>query len=111
MHALRRVVPGLDEHAPSPSIASPSTSSRSRSARSSGPRSRRLKPPTKWARNALPCARRIPGLYFAGCNAGARGVGTELAAASAMECADRIAFDVGRDVVGRFPRPKSLEFA
>jgi prolycopene isomerase len=32
----------------------------------------------------------IPGLYFAGDCAGGRGVGTELAAASAMECADRV---------------------
>lgn len=32
----------------------------------------------------------IPGLYFAGCCAGGRGVGTELAATSGMECADAI---------------------
>jgi prolycopene isomerase len=32
----------------------------------------------------------IAGLYIAGCGAGARGVGTELAAASAMECVDMI---------------------
>jgi prolycopene isomerase len=38
----------------------------------------------------------LPGLYLAGCNAGARGVGTELAAASAMECADAILADLGR---------------
>jgi prolycopene isomerase len=44
----------------------------------------------------------IRGLYFAGCNAGARGVGTELAAASAMECVDRVLVDLGRDLA---PRP------
>jgi phytoene dehydrogenase-like protein len=38
----------------------------------------------------------IGGLYMAGCGAGARGVGTELAAASAMECVDRILADLGR---------------
>jgi prolycopene isomerase len=38
----------------------------------------------------------IRGLYLAGCNAGGRGVGTELAAASAMECTDRILVDLGR---------------
>jgi len=43
----------------------------------------------------------IAGLYFAGCNAGARGVGTELAAASANECVDRILEDLGRSI----PRP------
>jgi prolycopene isomerase len=40
----------------------------------------------------------VRGLYFAGCNAGARGVGTELAAASAMECVDRVLVDLGRDL-------------
>ncbi|MGO8992334.1 MAG: phytoene desaturase family protein [Polyangiaceae bacterium] len=40
----------------------------------------------------------VRGLYFAGCNAGARGVGTELAAASAMECVDRVLVDHGRDL-------------
>lgn len=38
----------------------------------------------------------IAGLYMAGCGAGARGVGTELAATSAMECADQILADLGR---------------
>jgi prolycopene isomerase len=38
----------------------------------------------------------VRGLYVAGCGAGARGVGTELAAASAMECADRVVVDLGR---------------
>ncbi len=40
----------------------------------------------------------VPGLYLAGCNAGARGVGTELAAASAMECVDRVLVDFGREL-------------
>jgi phytoene dehydrogenase-like protein len=43
----------------------------------------------------------VLGLYLAGCNAGARGVGTELAAASAMECADRILADIGRELTAR----------
>jgi prolycopene isomerase len=38
----------------------------------------------------------LRGLYLAGCNAGGRGVGTELAAASAMECVDRVLVDLGR---------------
>jgi phytoene dehydrogenase-like protein len=42
----------------------------------------------------------IAGLYLAGCNAGGRGVGTELAAASAMECTDRILADLGVDLGG-----------
>jgi prolycopene isomerase len=36
----------------------------------------------------------VAGLYLAGCGAGARGVGTELAAASAMECADQVRADL-----------------
>lgn len=36
----------------------------------------------------------IEGLYLAGCGAGGRGVGTELAASSAMECVDRIVEDL-----------------
>lgn len=47
----------------------------------------------------------LRGLYLAGCNAGARGVGTELAAASAMECVDRILADIGRDLPTRPPKP------
>ena len=43
----------------------------------------------------------VRGLYFAGCNAGARGVGTELAAASAMECVDRVLVDLGRELAPR----------
>jgi phytoene dehydrogenase-like protein len=42
----------------------------------------------------------VPGLYFAGDCAGGRGVGTELAATSGMECADRILED-DRDL--KFP--------
>ncbi len=40
----------------------------------------------------------VHGLYLAGCGAGARGVGTELAAASAMECVERIRRDLGRSI-------------
>src|SRR5688572_28346599 len=40
----------------------------------------------------------VRGLYLAGCNAGARGVGTELAASSAMECADAVLRDLDRHV-------------
>ncbi|MFL6090012.1 MAG: phytoene desaturase family protein [Aeromicrobium sp.] len=38
----------------------------------------------------------IAGLYLAGCGAGGRGVGTELAADSAMECAEQIVKDLGQ---------------
>jgi len=38
----------------------------------------------------------IDGLYLAGCGAGGRGIGTELAADSAMECAETILDHLGR---------------
>jgi prolycopene isomerase len=43
----------------------------------------------------------LRGLYLAGCNAGGRGVGTELAAQSAMECVDRVLADLGHDLPAR----------
>lgn len=46
----------------------------------------------------------IRGLYLAGCNAGGRGVGTELAAQSAMECVDQILADLGRPLLARTHR-------
>ena len=52
----------------------------------------------------------LRGLYMAGCGAGARGVGTELAAASAMECVDRILADLGRDLLVR-ARPRGMAVA
>jgi prolycopene isomerase len=53
----------------------------------------------------------LRGLYLAGCNAGARGVGTELAAASAMECVDRVLTDLGRDVFATADRRSPAESA
>lgn len=51
----------------------------------------------------------LGGLYLAGCGAGGRGVGTELAAASAIECAGRILSDLGRQLApARSPRPLAL---
>ncbi|MGK4004066.1 FAD-dependent oxidoreductase [Sorangium sp. So ce1036] len=48
----------------------------------------------------------VRGLYLAGRAAGGRGVGMELAAASAMECVDRILVDLGRDLGA--PAPPAL---
>jgi prolycopene isomerase len=45
----------------------------------------------------------LKGLYLAGCGAGGRGVGTELAAQSAMECVDQILADLGLDLSARRP--------
>lgn len=59
----------------------------------------------------------IRGLYMAGCGAGGRGVGTELAADSAMDCVDQILADLGQNlpqgasVQGRAPRWSSTPLA
>jgi prolycopene isomerase len=60
--------------------------------------------PDQVGANRPPVYTPVRGLYLAGCNAGGRGVGTELAAASAMECADRILADLGVELRAR-PRP------
>jgi prolycopene isomerase len=48
----------------------------------------------------------IKGLYLAGDGAGGRGVGTELAADSAMECAERVVADLGRTVPAAWNTPR-----
>jgi hypothetical protein len=52
----------------------------------------------------------VRGLYLAGDSAGGRGIGTELVADSAMECAERILTDLGRPIptawgTGRYRQP------
>ena len=107
MRALRRVVPGLDEHAVFVDRFSVEFIEKW-IGKEFGPAVSTAQTPDQVGKNRPPVHAPLTGLYFAGCNAGARGVGTELAAASAMECVDRIAFDIGRDVVGR---PRRREFS
>jgi len=76
-----------------------------------GPAVSTAQTPDQVGKNRPPVYAPLRGLYFAGCNAGARGVGTELAAASAMECVDRVLLDVGRDVPGRRTRSTNVAFA
>ena len=107
LRALRRVVPGLDEHAVF--IDSFSVDFIEKwIGKEFGPAVSTAQTPEQVGKNRPPVHSPVRGLYFAGCNAGARGVGTELAAASAMECVDRVLFDIGRDVAGR---PKTAQFA
>ncbi len=100
MRALRRVVPGLDEHTVFVDRFSVDFIEKW-IGKEFGPAVSTGQTPDQVGKNRPPVHSPIAGLYYAGCNAGARGVGTELAAASAMECVDRILFDVGRDVTGR----------
>ena len=95
LHTIRRVVPGLDDH-----LLFVDTFDvefiESWIGKEFGPAVSTGQTPDQVGRRRPPVHTPIRGLYLAGCNAGARGVGTELAAASAMECADRVLADLGR---------------
>ncbi len=93
--AIRRVVPGLDDHAVFIDTFDVDFIE-SWIGKEFGPAVSTGQTPEQVGRRRPPVHTPIPGLYLAGCNAGARGVGTELAAASAMECVDRIFRDLGR---------------
>jgi prolycopene isomerase len=99
MRALRRVVPGLDEHTVFVDRFSVDFIEKW-IGKEFGPAVSTAQTPDQVGKNRPPVHSPVKGLYFAGCNAGARGVGTELAASSAMECVSRVLFDVGRDVPG-----------
>jgi prolycopene isomerase len=53
--------------------------------------------PDQVGRNRPPVRTPLPGLYVCGDAAGGRGIGTELAAASAVECAEAVLADRGGD--------------
>jgi prolycopene isomerase len=95
MQTLRRVVPGLDAHTVFVDRFSVEFIEKW-IGKEFGPAVSTAQTPDQVGARRPPVHTPIRGLYFAGCNAGARGVGTELAAASAMECVDRILADLGR---------------
>jgi phytoene dehydrogenase-like protein len=100
--AMRRVVPGLDEAALFVDRFSVEFIEKW-IGKEFGPAVSTGQTPDQVGIHRPPVFTPIRGLYFAGCNAGGRGVGTELAAASAMECVDRILADLGRNLA---PTPK-----
>jgi prolycopene isomerase len=97
MQTIRRVVPGLDDHALFVDRFSVAFIEKW-IGKEFGPAVSTAQTPDQVGARRPPVWTPIRGLYLAGCNAGARGVGTELAAASAMECVDRILADIGRDL-------------
>lgn len=104
IRTIARVVPGLEEHALFVDRFGVDFIERW-TGKEFGPAVSTGQTPDQVGR-ARPAVRApVRGLYFAGCNAGGRGVGTELAAASAMECADAILADHGRAVPRLAPRP------
>ncbi len=97
METIRRVVPGIEEHALFVDRFSVAFIEKW-IGKEHGPAVSTAQTPDQVGPRRPPVWTPIRGLYLAGCNAGARGVGTELAAASAMECVDRILADIGRDL-------------
>jgi phytoene dehydrogenase-like protein len=94
LRTIRRVVPGLDDHALFIDTFDVEFIE-SWIGKEFGPAVSTGQTPEQVGRRRPPVHTPVRGLYLAGCNAGARGVGTELAAASAMECADRVLADLG----------------
>jgi phytoene dehydrogenase-like protein len=106
LRTIRRVVPGIDEHALFIDTFDVGFIE-SWIGKEFGPAVSTGQTPDQVGRKRPPVYTPLRGLYLAGCNAGARGVGTELAAASAMECVDRVLADLGREIV-RMPAEPSL---
>lgn len=108
MHALRSVVPGLDEH----TVFADRFTTRwieSWIGKEFGPAISTAQVPGQVGSSRPDVATPIPGLYIAGCGAGARGVGTELACASGMQAADRILASEGHSTWRRrTPRSERL---
>jgi prolycopene isomerase len=95
LRAIRRVIPGIDDH----------TLFIDRFnvqfiehwiGKEFGPAVSTGQTPDQVGKKRPPVYTPVRGLYLAGCGAGGRGVGTELAAQSAMECVDRILADLGQ---------------
>jgi prolycopene isomerase len=99
LRAMRRVVPGLDESALFVDTFSVEFIEKW-IGKEFGPAVSTGQTPDQVGARRPKVFSPIRGLYFAGCNAGGRGVGTELAASSAMECVDRILVDRGMELEG-----------
>jgi prolycopene isomerase len=107
LRTIRRVVPGLDEHTVFVDTFDVGFIE-SWIGKEFGPAVSTGQTPDQVGRRRPPVYTPVRGLYLAGCNAGARGVGTELAASSAMECVDRILADLGRELRPHArPRPSA----
>lgn len=103
LRTLRRVVPGLDEHIVFVDRFSVDFIEKW-IGKEFGPAVSTGQTPEQVGKNRPAVFTPVRGLYMAGCGAGARGVGTELAAASAMECVDRLLVDAGRRPVSSASR-------
>lgn len=103
LRTLRRVVPGLDEHTLFVDRFSVDFIEQW-IGKEFGPAVSTGQTPDQVGKRRPPVFTPVRGLYMAGCSAGGRGVGTELAAQSAIECVDRILADLGHALNARPPR-------
>lgn len=103
LRTLRRVVPGLDEHTLFIDRFSVDFIEQW-IGKEFGPAVSTGQTPDQVGKRRPPVFTPVRGLYMAGCGAGGRGVGTELAAQSAIECVDRILADLGHALNARPPR-------
>jgi prolycopene isomerase len=104
LRTIRRVVPGLDDHVVFIDRFGVEFIERW-IGKEFGPAVSTGQTPDQVGARRPPVYTPVRGLYLAGCNAGGRGVGTELAASSAMECVDRILVDHGFDLRVPLPSP------
>lgn len=105
LQTIRRVVPGLDDHVVFIDTFGVDFIEKW-IGKEFGPAVSTGQTPNQVGRRRPSVQTPIEGLYLAGCNAGARGVGTELAAASAIECTDRVLRNLGRDSSRSTPRER-----
>lgn len=110
LRAIRRVVPGLDDHVVFIDRLSVGFIERW-IGKEHGPAISTAQIPGQVGASRPPVSTPIHGLYVAGCCAGGRGVGTELAATSAMLCADRVLADLGRPLRAAMRAPLPLRAA
>ncbi|MDD5225196.1 MAG: NAD(P)/FAD-dependent oxidoreductase [bacterium] len=87
MNALRKVVPGIDKHIIWKEVVG-ARAIESWIGKPGGPAISTAQVPGQVAGERPAIRSPLPGLYIAGDGAGGRGVGTELAAMSALECAE-----------------------
>lgn len=97
LNTMRKIIPGLDEHVLF--IDRTTTSWMAHwIGKEYGPAISTAQTPDQVGDKRPTIVTPITGLYLAGDGAGGRGVGTELAADSAMECAERVLADLGRAI-------------
>jgi prolycopene isomerase len=97
LNTMRKIVPGLDDEVLF--IDRTTTSWMAHwIGKEYGPAISTAQTPDQVGANRPSIITPIKGLYLAGDGPGGRGVGTELAADSAMECAERVVADLGRTI-------------